>query len=422
MKKIIASAVGLMMAGGIATTASAAVENQFGGYWRTRFIYEENYQASSPINNDSGSVSFVDTRTRLFYTAKFNDDFKFVNKFEFNTGWGDKNGGDIGADGKGNWRVKNSYADWNMGTVNTKVGIQSAIIARGFIFDDDFSGVVVTPKFGNVTVPLVWINSMNKETWGWDGSALPTVNENIFAALAAVKISDTLTVTPYFVWQNISSGSEKTDFFQSGDNWYLGADVDAKFGSVNVWGSGIYEGGTLTHNNVDYSISSFLVAAGADAGIVHGQAFYASGDDDAKDKDINTFISAPGRQAGNPTQSFGYGSSYYWAEILGFGALDDINPAAHTTGDDISNIWAANIGVTLKPMDKVKVDFDVWYAQLAQDNAAGNNELGVEFDAKLTYTIMENLTAEPIFAYLISGDAVGDEDIIEAGMRISLKF
>ena len=189
MKKIIASAVGLMLAGGIATTASAAVENQFGGYWRNRFAFEDNF-----TGKDTSSVFYVDQRTRLFYTAKFSDDFKFVNKFEFNSSWGDTTksqtakvqtgttfnadgsttpvytnydvsgaglgaGGDLGADGKGNLRIKNSYADFNVGSaVNAKIGILPATIARGFIFDDDASGAVATLKFGNVSVPLVYLD------------------------------------------------------------------------------------------------------------------------------------------------------------------------------------------------------------------------------------------------------------------------
>ena len=42
MKKIIASAVGLMLVGGVAVTTAQAVESQFGGYWRTRFTYSDN--------------------------------------------------------------------------------------------------------------------------------------------------------------------------------------------------------------------------------------------------------------------------------------------------------------------------------------------------------------------------------------------
>jgi hypothetical protein len=396
MKKIIASAVGLMLAGGIAATAaSAAVESGFGGYWRTRFIFEDNFNGK-----DTSKEPYVDTRTRLFYTAKFNDDFKFVNKFEVNTGWGDKNGGDVGADGKGNWRIKNTYADFNMGSVNAKVGIQAATVARGFIFDDDFAGVMVTPKIGNISVPLVWINSANEEAEVFDGSAIPAFDEDLFAALVSVKINDAMTVTPYVVWHAVRSSETVED----SDNFYLGVDADLKFGSVSVWGTGIYNGGDY---NGDDNMG-FLAAAGADAGIVHGQAFYATGDDDATDGDNDAFISAPG-------------SSYYWSEIMGLGVFDN-RTSNGSPADNIANVMAANGGVTIKPMDKLKIDADVWYAALAEDNAAGDTELGVEFDGKLTYTIMDNLTAEGIFAYLISGDATGDEDVMEGGVRLSLKF
>lgn len=412
MKKIIASAVGLMLAGGIATTASAAVENQFGGYWRTRFIFEDNMDGQ-----DSPSRNYVDTRTRLYYTAKFNDEFKFVNKFEFNSGWGDLNGGDLGADGKGNWRIKNSYADFNMGQVNAKVGIQGAVIARGFILDDDFAGVVVTPKFGNVSVPLVWARISDEDTQSWDGSAVPTFNQDLLAVLVSAKINDNMTLTPYVVYHSIKDhdGIDDATQLEDSDNFYVGIDADMKFSSVSVWGTGIFNGGDINGQDT----TAFLAAAGADAGIVHGQAFYASGDDDPTDGDNDQFISAPGLSAG--LKSPGYGSSYYWSEIMGLGAFDNA-PSNGSPGDDITNIWAANGGVTIKPMDKLKVDADVWYAQLAEDDANGNTELGVEFDGKLTYTIMENLTAEGIFAYLISGDATGDEDVMEGGVRLSLKF
>lgn len=397
MKKIIASAVGLMLAGGIAaTTASAAVENQFGGYWRNRLFVQDNFDGA-----DSSSYYRADQRTRLYYTAKFNDDFKFVNKFEFNSAWGDSDGGDIGADGK-TWVVKNSYADFNVGMVNAKLGIQGGQIARGFIFDDDFSGAMVTPTFGNVSIPMIYIHSSNDDL---DSPLLtpsqritPKIagtDENIAAILASIKISDAIKVTPYFVYHD-----------QTGDfeNWYLGVDADVKINTISIWGTGIFNGGTID----DVDNAGFLAAAGVDAGIVHGQAFYATGDDNAADSDNDAFISAPG-------------SSYYWSEILGLGVFDNRSTTT-STADDITNIMAANGGVTIKPMDKLKIDADVWYAALAEDNAAGDTELGVEFDGKLTYTIMENLTAEAILAYLISGDATGDEDVVEGGVRFSLKF
>lgn len=387
MKKIIASAVGLMLAGGIATTASAAGEDQFGGYWRNRIFVQDNFDGQ-----DSSSYYRADNRTRLYYTHKFNDDFKFVNKFEFNSIWGDNNGGDIGADGS-TWVVKNSYADFNVGTVNAKLGIQGATIARGFIFDDDFSGAMVTPSFGNVSVPLVYIHSSNEDLGA--GADILDTDEHIMAALVSIKVSDAVKVVPYGVYH-----TQTGDF----ENYYLGIDADVKLDPVSLWGTFIFNGGEIE----DVDNMGFLAAAGADAGIVHGQVFYATGDDDATDSDNDAFISAPG-------------SSYYWSEIMGLGVFD--NRASNgSNADDITNVLAANAGVTIKPMDKLKIDGDVWYAMLAEDDANGEDELGVEFDGKLTYTIMENLTAEAIFAYLISGDATGDEDVLEGGVRFSLKF
>jgi hypothetical protein len=106
---------------------------------------------------------------------------------------------------------------------------------------------------------------------------------------------------------------------------------------------------------------------------------------------------------------------------MGLGVFDDY-VSNGSPADGISNVWAANIGVTIKPIDKLQIDADLWYAALAEDNTAGNKELGWEFDGKIGYNLYENLTAEAIVAYLVSGDATGDEDVMEAGVRLSLKF
>jgi hypothetical protein len=169
-----------------------------------------------------------------------------------------------------------------------------------------------------------------------------------------------------------------------------------KMDAVSLWGTFIYNGYTI----MDVDGDAFLVAAGADAGIAHGQAFYATGDD--------AFVVAPG-------------ASYYWSEILGLGVFDNTAPDG-SPANGITNIAAFNAGVTLKPMDKIKVDADVWYAMLDEDNANGDNELGLEFDGKLTYALMDNLSAEFILAYLVAGDAIGDDDVFEGGVRVSLKF
>lgn len=420
MKKIIASAVGLMMFGGVAVTGAMAAESQFGGYWRTRMIFDDNMlgqrndkdattniAAGVPADNDSGSNYITDTRTRLYYTAKFADHFKFVNKFEFDTTWGDAATGDIGADGK-EFEIKNSYVDYTMGMVNAKVGIQSGTIARGLLFADDFSGATLTMDYGSVKLPIVYATAIDEEARDTN-----TGDAHLISVMPNIMVSDSLKLTPHVTYANAAQGYTvtnaatdsklNTDFDES-DVYWVGLDIDMKMDAVSAWGSFIYNGGEVDNDDV----SAFLLAAGADAGLVHGQAFYATGDDDAADGDRDDFQTP-------------LGSSYYWSEIMGFGVFD--NRASNGAPDDnLTNIWAANLGVTLKPMEKVVASFDVWYAELVEDNAAGDDELGLEFDAKVTYALEDNLNLDFIFAYLVAGDATGDDDVMEGGVQISLAF
>jgi hypothetical protein len=401
MKKIIASAVGLMLVGGVAATTSAAVESQFGGYWRTRIFNQSNMTGEParflgdtlitlPANNDVPAYYRADNRTRLYYTAKFNDDFKFVNKFEFNSIWGDSNGGDIGADGN-TFVVKNSYADFNLGMTNTKLGIHAGLIGRGFVFDDDFSGATVTLNFANVTVPLMYASVDSEDAGGKDN------NRDLWAGTAKIKVGDALSVSPYVAYN-------PTDGRLDNENWYVGADVDYKMDALSAWGTMIFNFGTADNRDN----SGWLLGGGVDGGMWWVQAFYATGDDSPFDGDNDNFVSAPGQ-------------SYYWSEIMGLGVFDNI-ASNGSPGNAISNIMAVGGGAVFTPMDKLKINTDAWYAALAEDNLNGDSELGFELDGKLTYALMDNLNAEFILAYLFAGDATGNEDVLETGLRVSLQF
>jgi hypothetical protein len=430
MKKIIASAVGLMLVGGVAVTTASAVESQFGGYWRTRIYFQDNMTETQ--SNGDTNFNMIDTRTRLYYTAKFSDNFKFVNKFEFNNNWGDNVGGDIATDGTGIFRIKNSYADFTLGKVNTKVGLQGGVnIARGFVFGDDFAGAVVTADFGMVKVPVAYIAASIEDNGAKAASVHLAVDSvggggdfgagsgdvHILSVLPTIKINDMVSITPNATWLTVTH--EDTDVY------WLGVDVDLKFDAVKAGLTGIYNGGSIdkinTGDTSDSDISAFLLAAQVDAGIVHGQAFYASGDEENKtNNDVDGFVTI-----GTPYAS---GTYYNWAEILGMGIFDNTAPSA-SMGDHISNVWAVNAGVTVKPMDKLTLNFDAWYAQLAEKRDVSTtatpkmeDDLGLELDAKLTYALMDNLNADVVFAYLVAGDATGPDDIMEGGVRLSLSF
>jgi hypothetical protein len=359
-----------------------------------------------------GSDAQADTRTRLYYTAVFNENFKFVNKFEFNSTFGDNDGGDIGADGL-NFKVKHSYADFTTGPVRFKVGTQGATISRGFIFADDFSGAYAGIQAGDMAnLQFVWAKVDEKEVGEFlvDNNTPATLYEadddietqeeaDIYAFLPVFTVSDALTIAPHFTYGN----TEGLDY----DVWWLGVDVDYSTDAFSVWGTAIYEDGDV---DTDTDISAWLLAAGGSVGMFHGQMFYATGDDDSNDSDMDAFVGAPGQ-------------SYYWSEIMGYGIFDE-QASAGSPKDKISNIFAANFGVTAKVAEKLTLSGDLWYAQLAEDNTAGEDDLGVEIDVKATYAIMDNLNLDLVAAYLFAGDATGggDEDPIEVGAQPSLSF
>ena len=392
MKKIIVSAIGIIMVGGVAATTSSAVENVFGGYWRTRIFSQSDFDGAS------SSFNRGDNRTRLYYTAVFNDDFKFVNKFEFNTNWGDDNGGDIGADGTSIFRIKNSYTDFTLGNVKTKMGIFGSTLSRGFIFDDDSSGVEVLMNFGNVSVPLEWIRVNGEYT------SAAEVDEDILYGAARIKMGGAGLLTPFITYHGSNGVSELEAF-------YLGVDADMKFGGAKTWGTLIYQGGTAENGDDN---KGWLAAIGGSVDVVHGRLFYATGDDNPLDGDNDEFAGVPGR-------------SYYWSEIMGYGVFDN-TVSAGSPADRISNIFAVNVGVTVKPVDKWTLSADLWYAQFAEENTLGNDELGTEVDLKATYKVMDNLNLDLVAAYLFAGDAtaeadmVNEEDPVEVGARLSLSF
>jgi hypothetical protein len=425
------------------TLPAAAVEHEFGGYWRTRFFMNRDFSGSSDgANDETEDFSVVDSRTRLYYTAVLNDSLKLVNKFELDADWGDGGSeyGDIGADGVA-VEVKNTYADINFGIANAKVGTQGTAIARGLFFDADFSGVTLNFDMDAVKIPLYWIRID-------EGGEGPDANDGDadYFGVAPIFSAGPAKVQPMLFWmttQDASFGDElgKIDNslepppddvtlnngdFEKVNLYYLGVNADATFGPANVWFTGIYEGGTAEAkdaDNDDVDVAAFLVALGGGANFgmfeAHGQVFYATGDDDATDDEANDF-SVPGG-----------GQSYYWAEIMGYGTFDD-QVSNGSPADQISDILAVGIGGSVSPMEKLSLGLDIWYAQLAEDKQDGNdvdNDLGTEVDFTVKYGLMEDLDLTVVAAYLFAGEGTdptaGNDDTVnpfELGAQISLSF
>ena len=111
---------------------------------------------------------------------------------------------------------------------------------------------------------------------------------------------------------------------------------------------------------------------------------------------------------------------------MGNGVFDEQISAGSTV--DVSNLWAANIGASIKPVEKLKLTGDIWYAAHPKnDFTTDEKKLGTEVDLRADYQLVEGLNLTVVGAYLFADDATSldgnnDEDPYEVGAQLSLSF
>jgi hypothetical protein len=375
------------------TVPASALEHQFGGYWRVRMYNNTDFDGEDNDVSRDKELQQADTRTRLYYTAIINDNLKFVNKFEMNATWGDSSSyGDIGADGL-SVVVKNSYVDFNLGPANVTLGTQGGTLNRGFLFDDDFSGAIV----GVAGLTAIYAKAEENGDGSGDDAQAYRISYDIGG--------DAFKIVPSITYADLAAGDS---------NWWIGVDADGNAGALGYWATLMYEGGEEGEDDR----SAFLVDLGVSVGLsdafgIHVEAFYATGDDDATDNDLNDFTALPGQ-------------SHYWSEIMGYGLIDK-QVSDGSCADGITDILAANLGVSFSVTEKLTLGADLWWAQLAEDDANGEKDLGTEIDLSAGYTIVEGMKLDMVAAYLMAGDATtggvaDDANPFELGAQFSISF
>ena len=385
----VVSLIGLMMI--FFTTSSLAMEHRLGGNWSTMALTMRNFTGEDQTK--AMNLSQAETIVGIVYTTQISENLKFVNRFEFSSVWGDEDSfGRIGADGL-DLCITNSYADFDLGLVNFRLGVQDWGVARGFIFDDDFAGAVVTYKGDGFELPFAWIKGRE----GGIGKDQSDDDLDYYAISPVFEIGDTASINPYLLYITSSHAGESnfdTEEKDGLDVYYLGADFDLETDSCALWLTGIWLAGKIDRNeDDDQDISAGLAAIGGSVALgdaeIHGEFFYATGQND-EDADMKAFIGPEG-------------NGYAWAEIMGEGQLD-IEVSANSPGPKITNIMAANIGASLDVAEEISVGLDLWYAKFAE-KVEGEYYLGTEIDATVTYELLEGLELDIIVAYLFAGDA-----------------
>jgi hypothetical protein len=317
------------------------------------------------------------------------------------------------------------------------MGVFNPTYGRGLIYDDEAAGYEIMYKNDMLRLPFNWFKGYD----GGRGNGNQKYDLDVYAVNPIITVAESWQLNPFLVYlyskdarEALAAGGAGTNqlggLLDGGQNTkvvYVGANVDGTIGPVSVFFTGIYQKGTIEDvpnaNGDDVDIEAYVVVGGGSMALgpanIHGQAFYASGDGASQpDGDFNGYLGIGGG---------GVGMAYYWSEIMGLGIMDQAQSAG-SPGADLSNIWAANIGASIKPFDKLTITGDVWYAKHVQDDYITNEKnLGTEVDLVLTYQLIEGMNVDLVGAYLFAGDATAtdgnnDEDPYEIGSRFSISF
>ncbi len=448
------------------TIPAAAFESQFGGLWRTRAFTQNNFDGSSLGRNDQ---TRTDTRTRLFYTAKFSDKLSFINQFEMNAAWGQpRTYGQLGADGTDGGTilgpaaatstgstvmVKRSFVSLNLAKHNFRVGVQDFNLARGYLSDDDAAGFKAIFRVAdNVFLPFIFLKTYDQAGRGRiAGSLADDYDVNAYVIYPTIFLNKTTTLKPHVAHlqsENYSLAETKGTLMNRFPGatklaaWTAGLELDGKASNITYGATGIFQFGDLTvpaipayNNQSKLNFKGYLFDAFGSVAMgpfdVRAKGIYASGNDKevsrvgfANTNDIKAFF--------NPGTA-GTGASYYWSEIMGLGIMDTAAPT-NAPGDKITNLMAFNLGTTYRILPTLRVAADLWYAKTAQDvwmPRLGDykSDLGTELDVVLTYTIVPNLNLDLVGAYLWAGDVISkvattadSANPYELGARLQLTF
>jgi hypothetical protein len=419
------------------TVPAAALENEFGGAWDARFQTRSNYSGFDTGTDDSEQN--VASRTRLYYTAKINDNLKLVNQFEMDAMWGSDNAsrdgeaatnrgyGQVAADGA-NIEIRATYADFNTGPVNWTVGTQGYNLFRGYLIAEQGSGVIARWKIADPFILAASWLKVYESNLGTTGFTNENGDIDSYTLTGAFFFSENMSIKPSFNWVHSSESAQGSGVpnFESLDRYTYGFDFDMMFDNFGLWATAIGQSGTqerFAASDLDYG--GYLFALGGNVMLgpveIYAEGAYSSGDDDGiADGDIDNFVA--------PFASHG------WSELLGDGTLwaEDVVPAGRPgvgdSYDQVTNLIYFGGGVNWSPMEKLTINPSIWYAMLDEDNATGDDKIGTEVDMVVTYQLVDGLNMEIIGAYLFAGDAFSDtavkndDDAYEYGVRLSLSF
>ncbi|MBN2645111.1 MAG: hypothetical protein JXR59_06530 [Desulfuromonadaceae bacterium] len=356
--------------------------------------------------------------------------------------FGDANyskGGGGGFSGDGvNIETRWAYTDFALAGGRARVGLMSIDINK-FLWNETVTGVDYKVSAGAGELTLGW----------YRGYEVVNTGDNDFKDMDALyvrynlKPAEDIKIGFFALWQTsdadtLADGETVPDFTA---HQYLGkklTGLDIDLYTLGVDG-GMKAGDFFANWDLMYQFGDMLEDADfggyfahIDLGVKLGNGkltytgWYASGDDDASDDDLDAFIST----------DVDLTSAYSVVLFEGYTDDDYFNDAPYLMD---KGLIFNRLAFDYKVSDKMKVGVAALYMMTAEDieytssnGAESEDKIGFEFDAYASYKLFKSTEIGFEFGYLMADDAMdyyevecdgnADEDIFVINSRIRYKF
>jgi hypothetical protein len=483
MKRLLIALVAVVAVLALVMPASAA-ELKFGGYYDTK-LYHANNQRDADDDADD-QLDGIKTRMRLYFTAIGSENLRAVVRTEFDDVWGNARLGKQGADGgsrdNSGFEIKQGYIDFNLPDtpLNVKVGIIPAKVGKsGIVYNDDTSGVALGANFDPVKVSLVYsrLNDNSQTGFPWTDVTTSTATDqdddvDLWAfdvkygqemfdlAFSAAWVNtesrpsadqvpdcaiDNDPTSPTFGTIVCPPATGTNDHDEDVNYFIFAVDFDLSLDIFNFYLTAAQNAGedkgADAGDGADYK--GYLVTLGGTAAVTDMvtagvDLYWASGDDDPDDGDIDSFETLGG--IGRPT--------YNMDEVVFPGWFDDETATAATfpgggafannptsTGGFSSggfvpnNIIAIGAHADLKPLDQTLIQVGGAWMTPAEDidadgdgDADDDDPYGTSVYVRLQQGIVDGLKLKAAIGYLFADDGYGttenDDDAYRMGLGL----
>lgn len=392
----------------------------------------ETIGTGTPVETDGNSAVFADIKYRLWADfVTHGGDVKGVYAIElggirFGSNYAKGGGASYSGDGN-NIETRWAYGDIAL-PFGEKTRVKFGLLpfkANPFVWNETAMGIQLGGNVGTTgKYNLAWIRGKESFPTAADTDAFQ--DGDAILARGDYKLSDSTNFGLFALYQRMDAfdvatatiGTEIKRFTDAEYSIYtLGTDGSYKTGALAINWDAIYQGGTIDQPG-DLDVSAFLLHA--DVGYTIDKltltytGWYASGDDNAADGDVNNFMATDVDRFDSVVLfEGGYTDDNYFTEapyILDKGL--------------ILNKLAADYQVS----DKTKVGGALLYLMTAEDLANGEDTLGTEIDAYISHKLYDNVEVALNAGYLFADNGMDNfsagaaDDIFRSTMRVRYKF